>query len=338
MSNTVNGIITWLKGWFYDKTEVNTLLSNVSAGSSRSYFFNENTSAIQTDSNANYFNYKGNGVVRLKGAVIKDYFINTDGWEVIFEYSYPEGLRYTGLNVLADYDNPTNNIGSWEGGSILGLPGDLPSGSSIYDNPKVETWNTLHIRKTSDNTIELWKNNDISNAVSYTWDKLASITKLTIGGKTNSSSPSSYGSVYIRNWNVIQSYTNAYPIGSIYMSVMNINPRLLFGGTWEQLENRFLLGAGSSYTNGSTGGEANHTLTVAEMPSHNHTQSQHRHKEANKYSSGSGSASAYVYSSNRTAVDHYTDYQTPTINNTGGGQAHNNMPPYLVVYMWKRIG
>ena len=63
---------------------------------------------------------------------------------------------------------------------------------------------------------------------------------------------------------------NVWPVGSIYMSVNSTNPGTLFGGTWTQLQNRFLLGAGSSYTNGATGGEATHTLTTNEMPSHKH--------------------------------------------------------------------
>lgn len=63
---------------------------------------------------------------------------------------------------------------------------------------------------------------------------------------------------------------NVWPVGSIYMSVISTNPSTLFGGTWQQLQNRFLLGAGSSYSNGATGGEATHKLTVNEMPSHQH--------------------------------------------------------------------
>lgn len=62
-----------------------------------------------------------------------------------------------------------------------------------------------------------------------------------------------------------------YPVGSIYMSVASASPATLFGGTWEQLKDRFLLGAGDSYTAGDTGGSASHTLTTDEMPSHNHT-------------------------------------------------------------------
>lgn len=135
-------------------------------------------------------------------------------------------------------------------------------------------------------------------------------------------------------------YREIYPVGSIYMSVdVYFSPSQAFGGTWERIKGRFLIGADdtSKYPCESTGGEEKHTLTKDEMPSHNHTQAQHRHKQHNKYSNGSGSAGAYVYSSNRTAVDHYTDYQTPTINNTGGGQAHNNIPPYLAVAIWKRV-
>lgn len=112
-----------------------------------------------------------------------------------------------------------------------------------------------------------------------------------------------------------------YPIGSIYMSVNNTNPSTLFGGTWVQLQNRFLLGAGSSYTAGETGGSATHKLTIDEMPSHSHGLK-------NDKTGGSGSAKWVINSSASSG--------TGAITNTGGNQAHNNMPPYLVVYMWKR--
>jgi hypothetical protein len=113
-----------------------------------------------------------------------------------------------------------------------------------------------------------------------------------------------------------------YPVGSIYMSVNSTSPATLFGGTWERLENRFLLGAGSDYAAGTTGGEAEHTLTVNEMPSHRHT--------ILATTQGTAFGSNYINPSNgsRNSTD-----QTEL---TGGGQAHNNMPPYLAVYMWKR--
>lgn len=118
-----------------------------------------------------------------------------------------------------------------------------------------------------------------------------------------------------------------YPVGSIYMSVNSTSPQTLFGGTWVELQGRFLIGRNSTYTAGSTGGEATHTLTVAEMPSHAHT------------------LNAIGWPTNETATDHLNNtwgtsgwpkVSGGSMTNTGGSGAHNNMPPYLAVYMWKR--
>lgn len=116
-----------------------------------------------------------------------------------------------------------------------------------------------------------------------------------------------------------------YPVGSIYMSVNNTNPATLFGfGTWEQIKDTFLLSAGDTYTAGDTGGEATHTLTTNEMPSHNHV------IKGFSYMPSEG-GSIEVLSRNIRPTEY-----GKTTDNAGGGQAHNNMPPYLVVYMWKR--
>lgn len=142
-----------------------------------------------------------------------------------------------------------------------------------------------------------------------------------------------------------------YPVGSIYMSINATNPATLFGGQWEQLKDKFLLGCGDNYQNGATGGEALHTLTASEMPSHKHSATTnntggHRHTFKGWWTTkGDGSATyacvarttqndAVEYGSFATAGDHT---HTVTVNNTGDSQAHNNMPPYLAVYMWKRI-
>ena len=122
---------------------------------------------------------------------------------------------------------------------------------------------------------------------------------------------------------------NPYPVGSIYMSVNSTNPATLFGGTWESIGGRFLLGANSTYRAGTTGGEATHTLTVDEMPKH-----QHRiwTKAAN---TGTGNFYSYVSELNK-GVYYGTDAGQNQVEPIGGGHPHNNMPPYLVVYMWKR--
>ena len=125
-----------------------------------------------------------------------------------------------------------------------------------------------------------------------------------------------------------------YPVGSIYMSVNNTNPEILFGGKWEQIKDKFLLSAGNTYSAGSTGGEASHTLTVNEMPSHHHSLISNNNNGAD---SGSGYwhlPSAIEGWSYGSAVDIYTN--SSRTKETGGGQPHNNMPPYLTVYIWKR--
>lgn len=114
----------------------------------------------------------------------------------------------------------------------------------------------------------------------------------------------------------------AYPVGSIYMSVVETSPASLFGGTWERIEDRFLLAAGSTWAAGETGGEAVHTLTVDEMPAHSHSVPN---------MSGYDTGTAWV-GQNGTAAS-----QTRSTDINGGGAAHNNMPPYLAVYMWKRV-
>ena len=117
-----------------------------------------------------------------------------------------------------------------------------------------------------------------------------------------------------------------YPVGTIYMSVNITNPQNLFGGTWEQLKDRFLLGSGDNYVNGSVGGESNHTLTIDEMPSHNHG--------AVYYESYNFAGGSY---NRRTGPFNISEDGGVDIPAQGGGMSHNNMPPYLVVYMWKRV-
>ena len=117
-----------------------------------------------------------------------------------------------------------------------------------------------------------------------------------------------------------------WPIGSIYQSTVSTSPATLFGGTWAALGGMMLIGADETYTAGSTGGEATHTLITTEMPSHRHVQSFIVENLA-------PGAAGYGIMSGGTAGD------TPSYQNTqytGGGLAHNNMPPYLAVYMWKR--
>lgn len=154
--------------------------------------------------------------------------------------------------------------------------------------------------------------------------------KLTSGTDFGSSLPSSLqrNQLFFQTLGSNYILDNVYPVGSIYMSVNSTNPKNLFGGTWEQIQGRFLFGMNSSYPAGSTGGEITHALTIDEMPEHNHTiyypNSGGPYGNANIcYPGDSGTNMTWCAEMCKTAP-------------TGGGAAHNNMPPYLSVYIWKR--
>lgn len=132
--------------------------------------------------------------------------------------------------------------------------------------------------------------------------------------------------------NKIQTITeHIYPIGSIYMSFNSTDPYLLFGGTWERIaKGQTLVGVDDADTDFSTveksGGEKTHILTTDEMPEHNH-----RPKGwAYQFVVGSGSEVCLRQSDE-------TDNWASTTTSTGGGLAHNNMPPYITCFIWKRI-
>lgn len=139
-------------------------------------------------------------------------------------------------------------------------------------------------------------------------------------------------------------YNEIYPVGAIYLSTVSTNPGTIMPGTtWERIQDRFLLAAGSTYSAGSTGGSATHTHTTGNftlgtnhIPSHNHYLSRSTN------SNGSYGGWRAICSSDSNNAD-YSGTTTWT-SSVGGGQAHNhgatgsssNLPPYLAVYMWKR--
>ena len=130
-----------------------------------------------------------------------------------------------------------------------------------------------------------------------------------------------------------------YPVGSIYMSLDSTSPASLFGGTWEQLKDRFLVGAGNSYEVSATGGEATHKLTVSELPERTVFSF-----EAPKTGTVSHSpwetttvtAGTYISSS---VVDSYITYGNIPKEGlySDGGESHENMPPYLAVTCGKEL-
>lgn len=117
-----------------------------------------------------------------------------------------------------------------------------------------------------------------------------------------------------------------HPVGSIYQSTDATSPADLFGGTWEQVKDVFLLAAGDSHAAGSTGGEETHTLTKAEIPDHAHTL---------KYTGQSVTEGVNAIRLYQAASNQYNAYSGGQSSDCGD-QAHNNMPPYLAVYTWRR--
>ena len=174
-----------------------------------------------------------------------------------------------------------------------------------------------------------------------------------------------------------------YPVGSIYMSVLNTSPAVLFGGTWEKIEGRFLIGTSTGRAAGSTGGSETVTLTTEQIPSHTHTGPSHTHtfttgNNSASHTHGTGVANKYFTinrllstasvgrrkvatgsscyamtatgdiediterSATGTQSANHTHSGTTAANGTGatgatgGGAAHDNMPPYYAVFIWKR--
>ena len=122
-----------------------------------------------------------------------------------------------------------------------------------------------------------------------------------------------------------------YPVGSIYMSVNSVNPSTLFGGTWEQIEDKFLLASGTSYSNGETGGSADAVVVT------------HTHSTYEKYiltTSGRAVTRNSTAGTTGTKVSNLLKSDDAiarnTIENTGTSGVGKNMPPYLAVNIWKR--
>lgn len=111
-----------------------------------------------------------------------------------------------------------------------------------------------------------------------------------------------------------------YPVGSIYMSVNNINPTEFFGGTWEQIKDKFLLSSGDTYKNGATGGSSTVKLQNKNLPS----RAMIRTTVENK---AGCSCNSFI-----------NGWANICLNDAGlpNSEEFSIMPPYLAVYVWKR--
>lgn len=143
-----------------------------------------------------------------------------------------------------------------------------------------------------------------------------------------------------------------YPVGAVYISVNDVDPSTLFGGTWERLEQgKFLISGGDNYKIGTTGGEATHTLSADETPAHTHgnvnisgnmysviAQKNSSADDALQWSPYNSfgelnSASGTTYNKTPGQLRFQAQHEHSSV---GKGYAHNNIPPYLSVNIWKR--
>jgi hypothetical protein len=153
----------------------------------------------------------------------------------------------------------------------------------------------------------------------------------------------------VKNGDIADLLDRTYPVGSIYMSVNSTEPSTLFGGTWERLGGRFLIGAGTNteinsngeygdlgrgdptFAGGETGGQYYHQLTIDEMPKHTHN--------IKSSSTDGDDKKTWVLKDHmpNTSLERLPwQWGGKAVSYEGSGNKHNNMPPYLAVYMWKR--
>ena len=159
------------------------------------------------------------------------------------------------------------------------------------------------------------------------------------------------------NNKINSNFDKVYPVGSIYISTSGTNPSTIYGGTWERYgQGKTLVGLNESEAEFSTvnkiGGEKTHTLSVAEIPSHSHEIIFGPDENGSiLFNSSDAVGSMWVYegeyrfavrkdvtsTSYPSVISKSNIWNYPYTANVGGSSAHNNLQPYITVYMWKRV-
>ena len=274
----------------------------------------------------------------------------------------PAGTDGTNIKVSGLHDNELSGqtSTSYKNGDLM-----ISSDGTIFEYDSTSGWQTsgVNINGENGNRILIGDNTPSSN-LGETDDLFISKTTFELYLKTQTYGWQSQGNLKGPQGSPV-SLLDAWPVDSIYMSVNSRSPATLFGGTWVQLKDRFLLGAGDTYQAGQSLGSANVTLSVSNLPAHNHSISisgttgtdspDHSHNFSENESHISGDT--YRRTTTENSGAHYTEYTSMTARYTGGASARHThsfswsgntgngdgtatpfsiLPPYLVVYMWKR--
>ena len=334
----------------YSKTEIDNKLAtkvNVEVGkglSSNDYTLTEKTKLASVETNANYYVHPSS---HQTGMITES--------SALTNLETSENATQHEINLAIDSKINTGG-GSVDWSDIENKPSDYPPSTHNHDDryyteTEIDTaLNTKQATLVSGTNIKTVNNQSLLGSgnisiggggssvdIATSWGNPTSDSKVpseklvkdSLDGKANSSHTHTSNQV-------TDLIDTIYPVGSIYMSVSNTSPSILFGGTWEQIQDKFLLASGSTYSNGATGGSAN---AVVVGHSHGIENTDYYFVGKKKTESGgtkrvtvptSGSNYAYV-SSGSSAFGNFGGTQYNGVDGTG-----KNMPPYLTVNVWKR--
>lgn len=130
---------------------------------------------------------------------------------------------------------------------------------------------------------------------------------------------------------------DVYPVGTYYYSSSSTSPASLFGGSWTGIVDAFIFGSGENYKAGDKGGELVHTLKLSEIPKHHHSMATNQDVRALTMRGSSGETTAgFVAGGTDSLWNGIQKGRIKTTASTGGGNAHNNMPPFITANIWRR--
>ena len=253
---------------------------------------------------------------------------------------------YLNSKLIGDYfeeiEFKVNNGKMISGNKELSFNGKVPVGDSYV---KIKANGDVAINITDGEFYAVKDYDEIGASIGTSEDtallreelakKIAELEKIVIDNKNELDNKIENNKTSILNLTNKENSNNVflktYPVGSIYITTSSTNPSVIYGGTWERYgQGKTLVGLNESESEFSTvnkiGGEKTHTLTISEMPRHTH--SLYMNSGTDDLSRGFWLVQDAVPVS--TSRANITEYE-------GGSQPHNNLQPYITVYMWKRI-